>query len=272
MNPAFDPKSVDLFTDRANLRKLIVAVGEISKRPIRIEVEMVGDTLLFTRCEEVSTWTVDGRHGFGHEFEEKFTTYDNALQDSTGHHRVVQYILAGLKLVVRFEVDGYQDDERAPRNETEMDKLTASLESLQMKKESKTMNVVRGGYDVPQESLLELKTRVKHNPLKLGNIPYQLWFGQVPWLVVGYHENGEFTQIDKTRVQEIREFQNFETNRKVQLMKVIGVIDKIRMEMKRACKRSGIVLFQNSGIQLYEMRANYGNSRALPEDLLKKWD
>jgi hypothetical protein len=264
---SFDPKSIDVFTDRANLRKLISAVHGNSRQPFRIEVEIVGETLLFTRCEVQSSANMTNSRGYGHEFEDNFTKYEKPLGNSTGHHRIVQYSIAGVTFVVRFETDGYVEDGTSNASDEEVSSLTTSFASLQIK-QSKTLKVVRGGYDVPHESLLELKTSAKKDPIKDSKTLYQLWFGQVPWVFVGYHMAGEFYHIDEEYTTERREFKDFGTTRKVPLTKLARVIENIKTALKQSGKKRGIVLFENGGLHLYQTKRK---SRSLPKDLLEKW-
>lgn len=274
LDPHFDPKPIDLFTDRNNLRKLTFAVSGISIQDFRIEVELVGDTLLFTRSEEQASEVVTQFRGFGHQFERKFTDYDDsALKKSTGHHRIVQQSVGGITFVVRFEVDGYFEEENTvPRDSKSDDRdeisdLATSLASMQVR-QSRTLKVLRGGYKVSPNSLLELKTRAKHRPLHTSDVIYQLWFGQVPWLVVAYHMRGAFSQIKKEDFKDTGKFANFEAENKVEVTKLVRVIKNIKEALKKAGKTRGIVVYERE-LVLYEMS---GNARSLPEDLLKKWE
>ena len=78
----------------------------------RTDVDLVGDTMFFSRWEASTVEYITGalESGHGHSFEKSFTTFHDDLKDSTSNHRIVRYNLGGLECMVRFEVDAYADD------------------------------------------------------------------------------------------------------------------------------------------------------------------
>ena len=73
--------------------------------------------------------------GFGHKFERPFTIYSSDLGRATGHYRIVNYTLFGLKILLRFEVDGY-DGDYGPSKPKEGDDLDARINSLRIGSEA----------------------------------------------------------------------------------------------------------------------------------------
>ncbi|KAI3318086.1 hypothetical protein HD806DRAFT_513072 [Xylariaceae sp. AK1471] len=117
--PTFDIRTVDVVSDRNNIRKLLSFVNPSSSRnglePFTIDIETNGNTVIFSRAE-TKTKEYIGAHefkGYGHEFEKAYTTSD--ISDSTGHHRIVSYRFCGLNFIIRHEVDGYVKDQAALR-------------------------------------------------------------------------------------------------------------------------------------------------------------
>jgi hypothetical protein len=47
----------------------------------------------------------------GHAFPDRYTRWQKGIEGSVSHQRIVSYQFAGLKLLVRFEADGYLEDE-----------------------------------------------------------------------------------------------------------------------------------------------------------------
>ncbi|KAF8253318.1 hypothetical protein K440DRAFT_679235 [Wilcoxina mikolae CBS 423.85] len=168
-NPGFDFSKIDLITDRNNLRKLLNFVTG-NPKAFRIEVERVGGTTLFTRCEEkTSEHIFPGEfRGFGHQFEENYTKWPPGTEHSTGHHRIVRYKFGGLRCLVRFEVD-------------------ASLHGF-------VLNLVSQG------SIAEIKTRAAHRQLDMSEVLPQLWFSHTATLVVGYHRGGRFDDVKQLQM------------------------------------------------------------------------
>lgn len=112
-NPSFDMRSVDLVTDRNNIRKLLSFIDRRLEKnglePFTIDVEVAGNTTIFCRTETESSVIIGPNdfRGYGHEFEKACTT--SSVEGSTGHHRIISYRFGGMKFVVRYEADGYID-------------------------------------------------------------------------------------------------------------------------------------------------------------------
>ncbi|KAL8956322.1 MAG: hypothetical protein Q9183_006335, partial [Haloplaca sp. 2 TL-2023] len=77
--PSFDIKPIDVVADRNNIRALLAFIDpstHIEKKDFTISVEMAKDTAIFSR-EEAATEDFLGPNdfrGFGHNFEEAYTT------------------------------------------------------------------------------------------------------------------------------------------------------------------------------------------------------
>ena len=119
MNPSFDICSIDVVTDRNNVRKLLSFVDPSSNRnglePFTINMEVVKGTAILCRAETVVQETI-GPHefrGYGHEFEKAYTS--DQIHDSIGHHRIISYRLGSLSFIVRHETDGCIDVDTAKK-------------------------------------------------------------------------------------------------------------------------------------------------------------
>ncbi|OBT60107.1 hypothetical protein VE03_10331 [Pseudogymnoascus sp. 23342-1-I1] len=118
-NPSFDIRSIDVVTDRNNIRKLLSFINPSMTRngleTFTINIEVAKDTAIFCR-DETTTQEFIGPHefkGYGREFEKVYTT--RQIGASTGHHRIITYRFGGLNFVVRHETDGYVNtDTRIP--------------------------------------------------------------------------------------------------------------------------------------------------------------
>jgi len=92
-NPPLDWGSLDIVTDRNSLRKLLRWIGGASDaREFRIDLQLAGEkTLLLNRWEKRTTEESSG-YTFGHNFERVSTQHAEGCEESTGHHRIVQYV------------------------------------------------------------------------------------------------------------------------------------------------------------------------------------
>lgn len=279
-NPSFDIRSVDIVTDRNNIRKLLSIVNpRLSKgglEPFAISVEIAGNTAIFCR-EEAVTHEIVGPNdfrGFGHEFEKAYTT--EQISGSTGHHRIVSYRFGGLKFLVRHETDGYVGDHN---EEPEHDRLSHMLGSLSLsssndhssphytRSSGSKLTVKREGQVVPLESTLEIKTRVAHKPLQIHEVAPQLWISQTPKLVRAYHQRGTF---EETAVEDVMaEVKKWEERHQEDLKKLAGLIRKIIEEVK---ERGGSAIVRCDGQRGKLALQKSGGKKMLPKDLYAKLD
>ena len=145
LQPNLDMTTICVITDRNSLRKLLTFASANARDPFRIDVEMVGDTMILVRRENSNVRHIrkDDDQGYGHEFEKAFSTFDKDLQGSRSHHRIVQYNLGGMKCLLRFEADAYvYGDEHSETDKKHLDD-TYGLDELL----STTLNTLALGSD-----------------------------------------------------------------------------------------------------------------------------
>jgi hypothetical protein len=91
-HPSFDIASIDVVTDRNNIRKLLSFVnprwGSYKREDFTIHVEVTDNTAIFCRQETKTDQYISPNEfrGYGHSFEEKCTI--RQVSGSTGHHRI----------------------------------------------------------------------------------------------------------------------------------------------------------------------------------------
>jgi hypothetical protein len=266
--PELDIGDVDLVTDRNNIRKLLRFVQGSSNDTFQIQVEIAGDrTALFTRMEEKTKETIWGFRGYGHNFEKACTKTPSG---STAHHRIVGYNFGGLKCLVRHETDGYVDN-KSPQGP--IDDLSDALKGVSISKPGTGIHhsggviVETDGRAVDLSSTLEIKTRAASRKLDLAEVSPQLWISQTPNLVVGYHRNGVF---DNVQLRDMTgELRQWEISNQGHLRQLAGLLTKIIGVVRRSGNRSALV--QYNGLSRLRISVGKGN-RALPDDLYAKWE
>lgn len=205
--PEFDISSVDVVSDRNNIRKLLSFVdpkaSKYGPEPFTMTVEAVDRTVLFGR-EEPKVEEYIGKNefrGFGHEFEKAYTV--NQIRGSTGHHRIISYHFNQLKMLIRHETDGSLDNEVAPNTSSKGDDVLDLLGKLTLDTATPTPTPGKGisdskiivkhiGRRTRVTSTIEIKTRAASRLLPLDEVAPQLWVSQTPNLVRAYHVNGVF--------------------------------------------------------------------------------
>ncbi|EJD39287.1 hypothetical protein AURDEDRAFT_116214 [Auricularia subglabra TFB-10046 SS5] len=109
MHPDFAFSNVDIVTDRNSLRKLLRWIrgreSDSTVKEFRIDVQMNGRTMLFTRRESKTKELSNRAYGIGFERACTSAPPGQAVPRQTGHHRVVKYNLEDMELLVRFELD-----------------------------------------------------------------------------------------------------------------------------------------------------------------------
>lgn len=213
LHPSFDIASVDVVTDRNNIRKLLGVINPRwngnKREDFTIHVEVMKNTTILCRSEVRVEENIRPNEfrGYGHSFEKKCTTQQ--VNGSTGHHRMISYSFGGMKFIVRYETDGYigvahtqQSIQSAYIQAPSIDDLSTILDTLSLSQERRTprkadtaeakLIIRKEGQVVALQSTLEVKTRVVHRPLAFDDVVAQLWVSQTPNLVRAYHKNGVF--------------------------------------------------------------------------------
>ena len=280
INSSFDIRSIDVITDRNNIRKLLSfvnpALNSYEPESFTIDIEVIKNTAIFCR-DAATTHEFLGPNdfrGFGHEFEKKYTTQQ--LSDSTGHHRIISYCFWGLNFIIRHETDGYVSNNTGLRGESEISSLYGKLEKLSISSAISTTNsavagselsLEEGGRIVPHESTLEIKTRSTKKPLNIPDIAPQVWVSQTPKLVRAYHNRGKFHEAE---VEDIAaQIKNWEAANQTDLRKLGELIQKLILAAKNYGGKA-TVTYDVRGDKLLIQAVD--GAKMLPDDLYLKWD
>ncbi|TKA81329.1 hypothetical protein B0A55_02774 [Friedmanniomyces simplex] len=186
---------IDIFACGSTLGSLLRFVRKVDK-PFRFTVEVIGNTVFFVRRENTPDERLIGVRGYGHAFPESYTKWHGEVKRSASHQRLIRYIFAGLKCIVRFEGDGYLD---SLAGEDTNSGVLADMPEV------KGLTFQEGGRSIPQEAIFDLKTRsVKRKDVDVlaEELP-RLWITQIPNFVLAFQERGIFHKND-TSVRDVR--------------------------------------------------------------------
>lgn len=220
MAPTYPLASASLVIDRSSLRKLMDFLTKDEGNPgwniepWRIEVEVVKGVLFLTKwdADPMSTFIGSRQSGFGHSFEKACLAFSSGLEESSSHHRIVEYEVAGMKWVVRYEVcvvplsqknvlcsihttnvsrkvDGYIERNANPASSPNVPQTTSfiSTEPGIPLHNLEGVNVIQNGKLVPPESIIELKCAWKNSDIRLERKTLQCWLSQTPHIYCGRH-------------------------------------------------------------------------------------
>ncbi|KAG8859345.1 hypothetical protein FRB96_004560 [Tulasnella sp. 330] len=263
-------RETDLISDRNNIRKLLRwATRASALEDFRIDVELAGGTVLFTRTEKRASTIISGFKGFGHEYEKAATMQPLGCETATGHHRIITLSLGGIRILLRFEVDACTAIPAAVGNEDEEDALTSAFSSLTTNTRLFPGLTVRRSASrtiVPQASLIELKTRAAHKPLDWADTYPQLYLSQTPYLYLAKHNRGAFQPAEKYDLAG-RDLRMYAERAEIGMVKLRDVLHQVIESVKTEGEGVDLSLVcEGSSLALYRRKA--GTGRAVGEDIL----
>lgn len=288
--PEFSLSNVDIIGCGSTLGNLLrFARGRAPS--FRMLVEVVGNTVFFIRRENSPTETIPDVRGYGHTFPEAYTTWSASVQGSESHQRLVNYDFAGMKCVVRFEVDGFlpdliPEDLKVQKNHTsetgdvKVDDILSSIQGVTISsvrsasKDAavKALKVSKRGHYIPQRAVFDLKTRsVKRmNAQTLEEELPRLWIRQIPIFVLAYHTFGKFNDI---RVQDVREeLKLWEASQQPALARFASLLHMV-VSFARSVDNGKFEIEHEEGEKILNFREPGGIvSSVLPTSLASKWD
>lgn len=234
MHPA--PLSVDIVCCSATLIRLLQYVRGVDK-PLRMLVEVVGQTLHLIIPRDVSPTYGISCVGHGHAFLEAYTSWEPGFGRSLSHQRILKYRLGGLDLLVRYQAHGYVGAGQRTRTAASEDTLDAlgQTGSLRLHQDGSSMAsnneglvVASAGGPTSQDSIMEIKTRTSSNArnrkatFDVSKHMPRLWIRQVPTLVLAYHTEGLF---DLVKVHDVSTaLKEWEAEKQTDLRQLVALL------------------------------------------------
>lgn len=211
MNPDFDTRAIDVVACGSTMNNLLNFAFS-RPRDFDFEVQMVGDTLFMQRIEDPPDNKIRGIYGYGNAFLEAYTSWEPTVKGSMTSQRLVKYEFAGLRMIVRYECDGYFKDRtnksvENDRKTSDLDDIVKGTKEVQISprvtKPSAALKILHvGDRSIPQTATFDVKTRTSRRKIDMDeNIP-RLWVRQVQNFVAGYHNNGVFNNIEIIDMRE----------------------------------------------------------------------
>jgi hypothetical protein len=283
--PSFDVASVDIVTDRSNIRKLLAFINpQLAKQETKrwmMAVEVVQNTALFCPQETKTSITINpGQdNGYGREFEKAFTT--RKIDGSASHHRIVTYSFGGMKLMVRHETDGYlslndQIKSRYGNHLASIDSMISSALQWQDRKpttppqelnESK-LQIRHEGKEIGIESTIEIKTKSHNNKVVVKDFAAQLWASQTPKLVRAYyHPGGKFPTPNVEDVSD--EIKEWEAKNRADLSILAALLRRILTLAKQF--GGAVTVSYDPKRERLTVFKDKPDKKMLPDDLYRMW-
>ncbi|RJE17426.1 hypothetical protein PHISCL_10237 [Aspergillus sclerotialis] len=294
-NPSFDISSVDLVTDKNNLRKLLSFISQKVDRSrcngfcIDVEVESNTGTVLFYRVEDQNSEVIGGNKfvWYGQEFRKAYAK--NEIEGSTGHYRVVSYRFGGMNLLVMSQTDAYVgtdlssdststgDDNEGSSDipdmaaSTAVQKKPAPLPSQNPPHAASKYSgllIKMEGRVVPITSTLEIRTCARHDLTKMKEITSPVWLSQTGNLAIALHEDGVFDPPEVGAAAPAVE--DFEEDNQVVLKRLAVLIKKI-IEVVKENGQHFTISYRQGANKLVILK-NLEGWNMLPHDLYCKFE
>ncbi|KAI0927624.1 hypothetical protein AcV5_008108 [Taiwanofungus camphoratus] len=266
-----DWSAVDFCTSRNSLRKLLRWIdheGDFIK-DFRIDTELAGRRTIFLNRWETSATECVGFRSYGHTFERESTLPAQGCEQSVGHNRIVKYNFDGLILVVGFEVDAYIASPRTAKTSlsatSDIETLPALLSGLDVSSNVETapelltsvsdtdLKIIRAGKQVPQSSIVELKTRSKRYVAQFdwADAYPQLYLSQTPHQFLAVHDRGLFETVIKRKLGD-PELQKVEEAAQLGFAKLSSILKMIQeLVIKHGQRRLSLVCLEGK-LQVFE--------------------
>lgn len=137
------------------------------------------------------------------------------------------------------------------------------------RKGAKTLQIIRGGREVPQSTLLELKTS---STFSWTDVYPQLYFGQVPHLYQGIHERGRFTRIKKRALSE-EDIARYDAVLEAKFCKVRDALRTIQALVIQHGRQTRLSLVYESAqgrrLEVYKRRSG---ASCLPQEIRQRFE
>ncbi|KAH8430079.1 uncharacterized protein LDX57_007749 [Aspergillus melleus] len=257
----------------------------------RMLIEVIGDTVFFSRRENSPTETIQNVRGFGHTFPEAYTTWGENIRNSESHQRLITFDFANMKCLVRFESDGYlpdlipehlkiQKDPISNKDYVGPEDILSSMQAATIstvhsaipEQEPSPLRILKRGRYIPQCAIFDLKTRSarKADFDTLSEQMGRLWIRQIPNFVLAYHRSGKFDDI---RVQDVRqEIKQWEQSQQPDLRRFASLLQMI-ISFARSTEDRKLELEHGEDEKFLNLRIPGGVARsALPPDLAENWN
>ena len=250
--PDFDFSAVHIMTDRRSIRQLYGFI-EGNQKGFVFGIEVVGDTMIFTRDEPQSRETIPANKFFGYRqsFEEAYTKLHPVAQGSTSHHRLITYTLGGFQFLVRSGTDGYLSSVAgdlpvpASNSHNSEDAFTKNIKNLSLNKglsstfttlPTDKLLVKKGGFDIAQAAVFELSTHGAAKPSITESKMADLYFAQTHCFVeASFRSSGPWHDLASQRarfndinIQDVTQStQRWENDHQEELRKLIDLLKQI---------------------------------------------
>ena len=262
--PEFDFKTIDLITERNNLRKLLNFVEENSSESFRIEIQLIeNETLIFIRKDERVMMSCQD---YSKDFKEKFS--EKGSKDLS-YWKIVTHMIGDIRVMSQFEVDCVETASYPSAAEPK----PTETEPIKFNQNSKLSYIAGNSIDLQNEKLVEMSTKgIWKGEYTFPNNKWShLALSNINVLLLGWHKKGKLQKIERLSFDEVTEKCGRE---KDEIQKSIGKLHALLKMIKEIIKNQGdhgsvfaLVYDKDAGENSLEIFEVSNHSGCLPHEL-----
>ncbi|KUJ21236.1 uncharacterized protein LY89DRAFT_665681 [Mollisia scopiformis] len=280
MQPNYPLGEIDLVTDRSSLRRLFEWVCSSSTEDSwRLDANIVEGTMFLSKwVKSFGRFIGPGHSGYGFGFEKACLKFEGDVNDSSSHHRILEYELGGLKCLVQSEADGYVADnntqaESGESSNSRTDASTSRTESLFPEVDG--VKVIQKGDFVSPLSIVEAKCTSHRTPLQQqkDRVSLQCWLSQTQTVLAGQHQQGTVNNIETFRMGSSFSQWEKHVGHQHELRRLIGLIKVIRKTARdNASGRCYLIYDVDAGPGILQvLRANDDTRVSLSDEVKEQF-
>ena len=262
--PEFDFKTIDLITERINLRKLLNFVEENLSESFRIDIQLIeNETLIFIRNDEHILMPC---RDYNKDFKEKFS--EKGSKDRS-YWKIVTHMIGDIRVMSQFEVDCVETVSYPSAAELK----PTETEPIKFNQNSKLSYIAGNSIDLQNEKLVEMSTKsIWKEEYTFPNQKWsQLVFSNIHVLLLGWHKKGNLQKIERLSFDEVTERCG---RKKADTQKSIGKLHALLKMIKEIIKNQGdhgsvfaLVYDKDAGENSLEIFEVSNHSGCLPHEL-----
>lgn len=203
--PTQTVSDMDLITCETTIEKLLRFVMHEGEEPYRFDVEIVGETAIFTRMGEESAKSASDYTGYRTSLPEKQTRGNTGENQLQSHYRIAKCTLDDVKCLLRFKGQACiprEDQAYSPgvhtQDESEDPGAFHSIPTFPGSGEHSPLEVRFGGEEIPQRMMAHIKTgnEFESDSIFRDMNTLRLWLSNTTTVVSTHGEQRLFRNVE----------------------------------------------------------------------------
>lgn len=242
-------------------------------------VDLIGKTVFFTRLSRSLEEKNRDAMRYGRGYTQSHTSSQTGIDNIGTHQRVIKYSLGGLRILLDFEADAF-DETKVPGNyERDLTTQPSAFLTLEAEKTPgfNTIPPKRAPpalrRTIPHSALVRIETRANHDLRGAKTLTKQfprLWLRQINYLALAWHFDGVFHPDDMKKMDVQSGVKEWEEKSQEDIRNLIFLLKKIAENVKATPSRR-MEVFCEEGGHLEKKEIPLDTHAILPKSLVERW-